>query len=88
MPPVNLVDPLLRIRSEMNTTYDLEGVGTPESAADAWDDYLHRFGAKAYIATRYGSSLRDVALPPEPHRLDGTAADRSRPVQTGLDQAA
>jgi hypothetical protein len=86
--PVNLVDPLLRIRLEMNTTHEPDSESGPEMTAEAWDDYLHRFGAEVYIAARYGSSLRDVALSPDPCRLYGTAEDGSRPVQTGLDQAA
>jgi hypothetical protein len=72
----------------MNTTHKLDKVATPEMTAKAWDDYLHRGGAEAYISARYGSSVRDVTLSPCPDRLDRAAADRSRTVRAGLAQAA
>ena len=72
----------------MNTTHKLDEVTTPEMTAKAWDDYLHRFGAGAYISARYGSSVRDMTLSPCADRLDRAAADRTRPGRTSLAQAA
>jgi hypothetical protein len=85
---VNLGDSRLRIRIEMNTTHKLDDVAAPEMTAKAWDEYLHRCGAEAYISARYGSSVGDVTLSPCPEHLDRAAADRSRPIRAGLPQAA
>lgn len=71
----------------MNTTHKADEVAAPEMTAKAWDDYLHRYGAEAYIAARYGSG-RDLMLSPCRDHLDRAAADRSRPVRAGLAQAA
>ena len=87
LPNVNLGDARLRIKTEMNTTHKLDEVATPEMTAKAWDDYLHRCGPEAYISARYGS-VRDITLGPCPDHLNRVAADRSRPVRTGLAQAA
>ena len=59
----------------MNTTHKLDDVATPEMTAKAWDDYLHRYGAGAYIAARYGSSVLDTTLSPCTDGLDGAPAD-------------
>jgi hypothetical protein len=72
----------------MNTKHKLDDVATPEMTAKAWDDYLNRYGAGAYIAARYGSSVLDTTLSPCRDRLDRAAADRPRPVRAGLAQAA
>jgi hypothetical protein len=72
----------------MKTTHKLDDVAAPEMTAKAWDDYLHRCGAAAYISARYGSSVRDVTLSPCPEHLDRAAADRSRHVRAGLPRAA
>ncbi len=60
----------------MTTTHKLDEVASPEVTAKAWDDNLHRCGPGAYIAARYGSSVRDMTLSPCPDRLDRGAADR------------
>lgn len=60
----HLGDTRLRIRTEMNTTHKLDEMATPEMTAKAWDDYLRRCGAGAYISARYGSSVRDATLSP------------------------
>jgi hypothetical protein len=57
LPNGHLGDSQLRIRTEMNTTHKLDEVDTPEMTAKAWDEYLHRCGARAYISARYGSSV-------------------------------
>lgn len=72
----------------MNITHKLDEVTTPEMTAKAWDDYLHRWGAGAYVAARYGSSVRDMTVSPSPDRLDRAAADQSRPIRATLAQAA
>ena len=82
----------------MNTTHKLDEMATPEMTAKAWDDYLHRCGARAYISTPVpGSSVRDATLSPSSAtrhsvrvrgRLDRAAADQSRPVRAGMAQAA
>jgi hypothetical protein len=72
----------------MNTMHKLDKAAAPEMTAKAWDDYLHRCGAGAYIAARYGSSVGDVTLSPCPNRLKRAAASRSRPVRAGVAQAA
>ena len=72
----------------MNTTHKLDDAATPEMTAKAWDDYLHRCGAGAYIAARYGSSVLDTTLGPCTDRLDRAPADRSRLSRAGLAQAA
>jgi len=72
----------------MTTTYKHDDVASPEMTAKAWDDYLHRCGAGAYVSARYGSPVRDTTLSPCPDRLDPGAADRSRPLREGLAQAA
>jgi hypothetical protein len=87
LPNVNLSDSRLRIKTEMNTPHKLDEVAAPEMTARAWDDYLHRCGPEAYISARYGS-VRDITLSPCPDRPNRAAADRSRPVRTGLAQAA
>jgi len=87
-PRVDLGDSRLRISTEMTTTYNHDEVASPEMTAKAWDDYLHRCGAGAYISARYGSSVRDTTLSPCSDRLDRGAADRSRPLREGLAQAA
>jgi hypothetical protein len=87
-PRVDLGDSRLRISTEMNTTYKHDDVASPEMTAKAWDDYLHRCGAGAYVSARYGSPVRDTTLSPCPDRLDPGAADRSRPLGEGLAQAA
>ena len=63
-PRVDLGDSRLRISTEMTTTYNHDEVASPEMTAKAWDDYLHRCGAGAYISARYGSSVRDTTLSP------------------------
>jgi len=87
-PRVDLGDSRLRISTEMTTTYKHDDVASPEMTAKAWDDYLHRCGAGAYVSARYGSPVRDTTLSPCPDRLDPGAADRSRPLREGLAQAA
>jgi hypothetical protein len=72
----------------MITTHKLDEVAAPEMTAQAWDDYLRRCGAGAYISARYGSSVRDMTLSPCPDRLDRAAANRLRAVQAGLPQVA
>jgi hypothetical protein len=69
-------------------THKLDDVATLEMTAKAWDDYLHRYGAGAYVAARYGSSVLDTTLSPCTDRLDRPPADRSRPSRAGLAQAA
>lgn len=85
---VDLGDSRLRINIEMNTTQKLSEVAAPEMTAKAWDDYLHRYGAEAYVSARYGSAVRDMTLSPCPDRPDRAAPDRSRPVRADLIQAA
>ena len=66
----------------MNTTHKLDEMATPEMTAKAWDDYLHRCGAGAYISARYGSSVRDATLSPS------SATRHSVRVRGRLDRAA
>ena len=60
-PRVDLGDSRLRISTEMTTTYNHDEVASPEMTAKAWDDYLHRCGAGAYIsAVRFFGPRHDA----------------------------
>jgi len=70
----------------MNTRHKLDGVASPEVIAKAWDDYLQRFGAGAYISARYGSPAYDVTLSSvQPDRAVGV---QPRPFRGDLAPAA
>jgi hypothetical protein len=87
-PNVNLGDSRHRIRTEMNSTHKPDEVAAPEVVAKAWDDYLHLFGAEAYVLARYGPLFRDATLSLGPVRQDLAAAGRSRPVRAARTRAA
>lgn len=72
----------------MNTTHKLDEVATPEMTAKAWDDYLHRCGAGAYIS----GTVRLFRPRHDTQSVSGSSGPGSRRAITtrsgGLAQAA
>ena len=66
---VDTCDLRLGTRTDLAVTLTADDV-----VAKMWDDYLHRFGAEAYVTARYISTL-----PAVPTNDDGLESPRGRP---------